>query len=164
MNGSRKKILIAVLACLLTLLVSTGITLAYFTDYETALGEVTIQLNGETQIDEDVTDTQKVVKIVNTGEAGVLVRVAIYGPDGMKITAEDEHWKKHGDFYYYDQILAPKESTGSLTADISDIPVTADMSQFDIIVNHESALVSYDENNNVNKPEGWDYVPAIKAQ
>ena len=163
MKISRNKTIIAVIAVVLTLTASIGVTMAYFSDYETAMGEVTLNLSGETTIDEDVTDTEKVVKIVNTGDANVVVRVAIYGPDGMKVTAS-EHWVKNGDFYYYDQILPPGGETTTITASIADIPVTADMSQFDIIVNHESALVTYNEDNTVKQPAGWDFLPVIKAQ
>jgi predicted ribosomally synthesized peptide with SipW-like signal peptide len=159
-----KKLIIAVIAVVMTLLASTGVTLAYFSDYETALGEVALNLSGETQIAEEVTDTQKVVKIVNTGDANVVVRMAIYGPEGMKITIDDDHWKKQGDHYYYDKILKPGETTGSITADISGIPVTADLDEFEIIVNHESAIAVYDMNNTVKKPDGWDYIPTIKAE
>lgn len=167
MRSRNRKTIIAILAVALVLLTSIGVTVAYFSDYEAAMGEVTLHLSGETQIDEEVTDTQKVIRIVNTGEAGdanVVVRVAIYGPDGMKVTINDNHWKKNGEYYYYDKVLAPGEMTGTITADITNIPVTADMEAFDIIVNHESAIAAYDENNTVIKPAGWDYIPTIKAQ
>lgn len=159
-----KKLIIAIIAVVLTLLTSTGVTLAYFSDYETAMGEVTLNLNGQTEIYEEVTDTQKVIRIFNTGDANVVVRVAVYGPEGMKVTADDEHWQKHGGYYYYDMVLKAGESTGTITADITGIPVTEDLSEFDIIVNHESAIAVYDEENTVKKPDGWDYIPMIKAK
>lgn len=167
MRRKGKKTYIAILAVVLTLLASTGVTLAYFSDYETAMGEVTLHLNGETQITEEVTDTQKVIRVVNTGQAGdasVVVRVAVYGPDQMKVTAEDSHWQEKDGYYYYDRILAPGETTSALTADVTGIPTTADMAAFDIVVTHESAIAAYDENNQVKTPEGWDWIPVIKAQ
>lgn len=167
MSSRNRKTIIAILAVALVLLTSIGVTVAYFSDYETAMGELTLHLSGETEITEEVTDTQKDVRIANTGEFGdasVVVRVMILGPDGMTVTIKDNHWHKNGDYYYYDKVLAPGEETGSIIADIKNIPVTADMEAFDIIVNHESAIAAYDENNIVKKPDAWDYIPTIKAQ
>ncbi len=164
-----RKGIIAVVAIVLALTASVGLTVAYFSDYETAMGEVSLNLSGETQITEEVTDTQKVIKVVNTGSEGdadVVVRLSVYGPDGMKVRVDDEHWSKakDSDWYYYDKVLAPGETTGSITASIEDLPVDTDLSKFDIIVNHESAIAVYDENNTVKKPEGWDYIPTIRTK
>ena len=164
MKSGKLKLIIAVLAVILALSASSGVALAYFSDYEPALGEKTLTLGDETQIEEEVTDTEKTVKIVNTGDTAVVVRVVIYGPDGMKITA-DSHWKKNGDYYYYDQVLAPGESTTTIKASVADIPASADMSAFEIIVNHESAIATYknvDGKNVVQSPAGWD-LPTIVA-
>ena len=165
MKSGRLKLIIAVLAVILALSASSGVALAYFSDYEPALGERTLLLNDETQIEEEVTDTEKTIKIVNTGKSAVVVRVAIYGPEGMKVEA-DSHWKKSGDYYYYDQVLAPGESTTSIKASIADIPVTADMEEFEIIVNHESAIATYqyiDGKNVVQNPPGWN-LPTIVSE
>ena len=165
--NNKKKILISVLAITLTLFASTGVTLAYFSDYETAMGEVTIHLNGQTQSEEEVTDTEKVICVVNTGQPGdanMVVRVRVTGPEGMKITIQDQLWEKHGDFYYYGKALKPGEKTGTLTASVNGIPVTADLTAFDITVHQESAYATYGTDNIIQKPEGWDYIPVIKAE
>lgn len=164
-----RKPIIAAIAILLTLSVSVGLTVAYFSDYETAMGEVSLNLSGQTQITEEVTDTQKVIRIVNTGSKGdadMVVRVRVFGPDGMKVSVGDGHWTKPSgsEWYYYDQVLAPGESTSAITASIADLPVDTDLSEFDIIVEHESAIAAYDENDTVKKPEGWDYIPVIRAK
>lgn len=165
MKPGKLKLIIAVLAVILALSASSGVALAYFSDYEAALGERTLTLNDETQIEEEVTDTEKTIKITNTGDTAVVVRVAIYGPDGMKVEASS-HWKKSGDYYYYDQVLEPGASTETIKASVADIPVTADMSEFEIIVDHESAIATYsyvDGRNVVNSPAGWD-LPTIVAE
>ena len=40
---------------------------------------------------------------------------------------------------------------------------TIDLSEMEIIVVHESAPVTYDSQGNVQKPEGWGYIPSITA-
>lgn len=166
MKHGKKITIIAVVAVVLTLFASVGVTLAFFSDYETALGEVKVHLNGQTTIQEEVTDTEKVISIFNDSTdpgANVVVRVIAYGPDGMTVTPADGHWIKNGDYYYYDQVLKPGEHTSNLTASVKDIPVSENMPAFDIVVNHESAIATYDENNNVQKPDGWNFIPTIKA-
>ena len=167
MKLTRKKKLIAAAAVVLALIASTGLTVAYFSDYEAAMGEVILHMSGETQITEEVTDTSKEIAIVNTGKEGdanVVVRVSIYGPDGMDVDYDKNDWEKRGDYYYYKGILKPTQQTSKITASVADIPVTADLSQFDIIVTHESAIAAYNENNKVKTPDGWDYIPDISAQ
>ena len=79
--------IIAVLAC------STVAAYAYFTDYDHMLGAAKVILSGQTDIEEEVTDTEKTVSVKNTGEEGknadVVVKLMIYGPDGMKVTLSD---------------------------------------------------------------------------
>ena len=50
-KGLNKKIL-AAFACLLCLLVSVGMTVAYFSDYEDASGGATMHLQGRTELGE----------------------------------------------------------------------------------------------------------------
>ena len=66
MKSGKLKLIIAVLAVILALSASSGVALAYFSDYEPALGERTLLLNDETQIEEEVTDTEKTIKIVRS--------------------------------------------------------------------------------------------------
>ena len=165
MKKLRNKKFALICAVVLTLMVSSGVTLAYFSDYETALGEAKINLSDRTEIHEEVTDKEKKISIKNTGTeefADVVVRVAIYGPDEMKVTLGDG-WTENGGYYYYDQILKPGDESSQITANIEDIPKTIDLSELEIIVVHESAPVTYDSQGNVQKPEGWDYIPSITA-
>ena len=172
MNVLKRNTVIVLIAVLLVLGASVGLTAAYFSDYEDQLGVAKLNLSGETVIEEDVTDTEKTIKIKNTGTPGesasVVVRIQIFGPDGMTIPEGSigAGWVKGGDYYYYNKVLAPGEETTSITASVKDLPVDVDLSEFDIIVVQESATAVYDENNVVKCPSGWSSgdFPQIKAE
>lgn len=155
--------LLAVLVISACMAASVG---AYFSDYETALGEVTLHLSGQTEIEETVADGEKTISIKNTGEASVVTRVAIYGPESMEITFDKAgDWKQSGEFYYYTKVLAPGESTSSIHAKIELTAEEAEQAgdSIDVVVAHESALAVYDENNTVKTPDGWD-LPTITVE
>ncbi len=136
-----KKLLVIAIA--LSLLTSAGMTFAYFSDYVTAKGEATLSLSGKTDIEEKVTENRKDIAIYNTGDIDMVVRVQVFGPEGMTITGNG--WTKAGDWYYYNEALAPGEDskTSTLTAEISDVPVDPD-NDLEIIVVHESEPAVYD--------------------
>ena len=168
---SNKKIAL-LCAVVLTLLASTGATLAYFSDYEVALGEAKVLLSDRTEIDEELNDNEKIISIVNTSEenkgADVVVRVAIYGPDigdnKMEVTVGKGWTEKQSDgYYYYNGILKPTERTSQIKANVSKVPKTIDMKDLEIIVVHESAIATYDSAGNVQAPEGWNYTPKASA-
>ena len=151
---------------LLTLMALTaGIAYGYFTDYEEAAGGAEIRLNGETVIREQADDEKKVIAIENTGEADVIVRVAVYGENITVKPDVSSDWIEDGDFWYYNGILSPGEVTSNLTALIDTEAAEAAGHDFDIVVVHEMARVVYDgtEENNVVLPEGWSY-PELKAE
>lgn len=172
MKKLRNKKFALICAVVLTLMVSSGVTLAYFSDYEIAQGEAKIKLAYQTEIEEEVTDTEKTITIKNTSDketgGDVVVRVAIYGPDKMKIDLGEGWSQKQTDgYYYYNKILKPGEgdesSSSSIKASIEDIPKTIDLSEMEIIVVHESAPVVYDSQGKVQKPDGWGFIPDITA-
>ncbi len=171
MKKPKGKSLAALIAILLVISVSIGMTVAYFSDYEPAAGEATINLHNKTTIEEKVDGLKKSIVIKNTGDAPAVVRMGIFGPDGMKVTLTGD-WVKNGSFYYYKKVLNPGEDTGAaVTAEMvfegTDEEIAAQKAalgdNFDITVVHESARPVYDANNNVTKPAGWDYIPTIKA-
>ena len=180
-SGKLFAALLAVLVLSASLAAGVG---AYFSDYETALGEVTLHLSGQTEIKESVADGKKTVSIVNSGESAVVVRAAIYGPDIMEISFQNEDdWDTtQADYYYYTKVLAPGEETSEIYATVNITDPTDEEKaalatlgdQFEVIVVHESAPAVYDENNVVLKPSyydnnaqktvEWDYIPEIKAK
>lgn len=177
--------LLAVLVLSASLAAGEG---AYFSDYETALGEVPVYLSGQTEVKESVADGKKTISIINTGNSTVVVRVAVYGPDIMQVSFEkDNDWdetqydeaSKSG-YYYYKSVLAPGEATSEIYAEVNiKNPTDKEKAalatlgdQFEIIVVQESAPAVYDENNVVMKPvfyvdgveKTWDYIPVITLE
>ena len=161
MKALKRNKFIALLAAVMILVTSVGLAYAYFSDYHEATGSAVLQLNGQTEITEDVDETsgQKTIKIVNVGKANTVARVRIYGPDGMAVEPGAD-WEKIGDYYYYTKILAPGDETSTIIAKIDGIPVDADMDNFDITVIQESALAVID-GGIVAKPDGWENFPTI---
>lgn len=162
---TRKRIIVLTLcAAILVVLASVGGALAYFSDYDHAIGQATLHMNGETRIDEGSSDSEKNIVIENTGDAAVVVRVAVYGPDQMQIPDSVTGWEKQGDFYYYQDILQPGEKTAdaiNASIELTDREKAEFGDSFSISVVHESALVVFDDNGQVQKPSGWDYIPTI---
>jgi predicted ribosomally synthesized peptide with SipW-like signal peptide len=150
MKTVKKKSILLVVAMMLVLSLTVGLTLAYFSDYEAAKGGASIALGGQTEIEENVTDKEKVVQINNIGETNVVVRVAIYMPEALEkvensITFENaSDWVKDGGFYYYTKVLEPKKSTSTITAKTT-VPDDVQLGDsFDVVVVHESDQALYD--------------------
>ena len=178
-SGKLFATLLAVLVLTASLAAGVG---AYFSDYETALGEVTIHLSGQTEVKESVADGKKTISIVNTGDSSVVVRAAVYGPDIMEISfQEEDDWDTtQADYYYYTKVLAPGDETSEIYAEVNiKDPTDQEKAalatlgdQFEIVVVQECAPAVYDENNVVMKPayyvdgveKTWDYIPEIKAE
>ena len=158
----RKQITL-IIAVAMVLFVSVSATLAYFSDYDTAQGEKTLVLSGQTTIEETPKDNFKDIKITNVSKYDVdmVVRVRVIGP--VKIDFNPgAGWEQNGDWWYYNKVLAKDESTSNLHAEWK-IPENSDLENFDVVVVHESAIATYD-GNKVAKPEGWDYIPVIEAK
>ena len=162
-------VLIAVVA--LSAVFAMG-TWAYFSDYEVARGEVTLNLSWQTEIQEKVYDGNKEISIKNTGKTSVVVRAAIFADELMTITTPDD-WEEHKDqsqeypYYYYTKVLAPGESTSTIKAELKDLTeeqkaIIGD--SFDVVVAHESALAVCDKDQKVIQPEGWEYIPNITLE
>ncbi len=162
-----RKLLTVIIAAILCMTVSVGIAVAYFTDYESARGGAVLKLTGQTEIQEEVKDNQKIVKIENVGETDMIVRVMVYGDERYLEVPEAKNWKKGEDgAYYYSSILKPGESTDpELLANIKEHE-PGDESTFDVIVVHEANRVIYDEDQKLEVPAGWDegIVKSIKAE
>ena len=162
MKTLKSKSLIALLASIMLIVSTVGVTVAYFSDTDKAEGEGVLSLTAKTTIDEGSSDTEKNIVITNNGEAAVLVRVKILGPDGLVVTAPSG-WQEAGGWYYYTKVLkAPGGNTGSaLNAKISFSGTEeevekklAELGDFDITVIHEAAIVTY-ENGKIATPAGW---------
>ena len=158
----RKQITL-IIAVAMVLFVSVSATLAYFSDYDTAQGEKTLVLSGQTTIEETPKDDSKdiTIKNVSKDDVDMVVRVRVIGPVTINFNP-GAGWEQNGDWWYYNKVLAKGESTSNLHAGW-EIPENSDIGNFDVVVVHESAIATYD-GNKVAKPEGWDYIPVIEAK
>lgn len=158
----RKQITL-IIAVAMVLFVSVSATLAYFSDYDTAQGEKTLVLSGQTTIEETPKDNSKdiTIKNVSKDDVDMVVRVRVIGPVTINFNP-GAGWEQNGDWWYYNKVLAKGESTSNLFAGWK-IPEDSDLENFDVVVVHESAIATYD-GNKVAKPEGWDYIPVIEAK
>ena len=158
----RKQITL-IIAVAMVLFVSVSATLAYFSDYDTAQGEKTLVLSGQTTIEENPKDDSKDIKITNVSKDDVdmVVRVRVIGPVTINFNP-GAGWEQNGEWWYYNKVLAKGESTSNLFAGWK-IPKDSDLENFDVVVVHESAIATYD-GNKVAKPAGWDYIPVIEAK
>ena len=154
-----KQLLLTVCAVALVLVTTVGTAFAYFSDYEEAQGGATLKLQGETTLHEELIDNNKHIVITNTGEVDMIVRVAVFGTEveGKTVmTVAGEHWTQSGDYWYYDEILAPGASTKELVGTLSTKAVDElEEDDLEIIVAHESAPVVCNKDNTVKKPDGW---------
>ena len=160
MKVFNKKRILLITAVAMVLLVSVTATLAYFSDYDRATGEKQLVLTGQTEIEENPRDDSKDITITNvsTNDVDMVVRVRVVGPVTINFNP-GAGWEQNGDWWYYNKILAKGDSTSNLHAGW-DIPKDSVIENFDVVVLHESAVVTY-ENGSVARPAGWDYIPAI---
>ena len=154
-----KQMLLTVCAVALVLFTTVGSAFAYFSDYEEAQGGATLKLQGETTLHEDLINNNKHITIVNTGEVDMIVRVAVFGTEAegkTVMTVAGENWTQSGDYWYYNEILAPGKSTAELVGTLSTAAVDElDEKDLEIIVVHESAPAVFNKDNIVKKPDGW---------
>ena len=156
----RSKIYLLVVALVLVLSLTVGLTMAYFSDYTEAKGGVTVALGGETEINEKPNDDNKVISITNTGDTDVIVRVAVYGPTAIKYS-ESSDWAKNGDYVYYTKVLPAGETTSEITASW-DVPTDLG-DDYNVIVVQESNQAVYDKDGNIVKPDttpAWAIAPS----
>ena len=155
-----RKTTILIFALVLSLSVTVGATLAYFSDYEEASGGATLHLGGKTELKEGSDQNSKDIQIKNTGETYMLVRVGIFGPDNMTMPTPKGDWFKGSDgFYYFGRALAPGEETaaGLLVAAIKE-SWKGDQPEYDyeVTVVHEGSQVLYDNKGELVFPKSWD--------
>ena len=159
----KKKSILIVLAVLLVFIAVTPIreSLAYFTAYDEAEGNGTVDLVWSTTIVESFPyDRDKNITILNTGETPVIVRVQVFsGEFAATYSVEDGKWIQEDDgWWYYSEILEPGDESSALYAKVN--LETAPDYDFNIVVVHESSRVFYvDGTNTIATPEGWTYVP-----
>ena len=163
MKSLKSKSVIALLAAVMLLGSTVGLTAAYFSDTDKARGESGLSLSGETTVDEGSDDNEKNVVITNNGNSDVLVRVRFFGPEGLKVTAPSG-WQESDGWYYYTKVVeAPDGNTGrAINAKIEFSGTEEEVArklaelgdEYDITVVHEAAIVTYD-GSDIAVPSGW---------
>ena len=153
------KTIVIVVAAAMVLFASIGAALAYFSDYDKAIGEKEIVLGGQTKIWEDPQDDSKTIRIDNVSKdnVGMIARVKVIGPVEIDYPKDKvgEYWEQKDDgWWYYTRVIPQGESSTDLFATWS-LDDVADLEDFDVVVVHEAAIATYDAANNVIIPDGW---------
>ncbi len=163
----RSKVYLLVVAFVLVLSMTVGLTMAYFSDHTEAKGVKQIALGGQTRINEQQRDNEKLITIENFGDTDVVVRVAVYGPTEIKYELPSD-WtritKEGRDYVYYTKVLPAKTRTSQIRA-YWDVP--ADIGDdFNVVVIQESDQAVYYANGTVVTPAttpAWDFSDYPKA-
>ncbi len=147
-------------ALVLSLSVTVGATLAYFSDYEQASGGATLNLGGKTELTEGSNENEKDIVIKNTGKTNMIVRVGIYGPDEMdplEVTGKWNYCQADG-MYYYGEVLPPgKDTSDSKLKSSLTFTWKGDEPDYylEVTVVHEGSQAIY-EGNKLKVPDGWN--------
>ncbi len=154
-----RKTTMLIFALVLSLSVTVGASLAYFSDYEAASGGATLHLGGQTELKEGSATNQKDIQIKNTGKTYMMVRVGIFGPANMTMPSPKGDWFLADDgYYYFGTALAPDQETeaGLLVASLKE-SWKGDAPDFDyeVTVVHEGCQVLYDNKGKLVQPDGW---------
>lgn len=159
---SKKKIFLTVIACLLVVSASFGMTYAYLIANDSVSNEFTIGEN-KIEIEEEYDPTEKLTpgieinkkpSVKNTGNLYCYVRMRADFSDSAakdfceELVMDTANWEYNSSdgYYYYKKLLAPGDSTTNLfekiviktqKADGTDL-TDADMIDFDVLVFAES--------------------------
>ena len=169
------KTILMLFALVLSLSLTVGATVAYFSDHEQASGGATLNLGGKTELTEGKDTNKKDIVITNTGKTDMIVRVGIYGPDGMVHLDMKDPWIEGNDgMYYYGKVLKgsddpdahPGENTGAgnLVASMSyHWEGEAPDYYFEVTVVHEGSQAIY-EGKTLKVPKDWDSAAVAKIK
>lgn len=156
-----RKIITACIAVLGIIIFCTSASSALLTD--TRIKENNFTFGNNTIATEEVFDVpekyqsdttyRKQITVKNTGSIPCYVRVFAEPSNSeipVSIDYDEGHWKKSGDWWYYDNVLQPGESTSALFDSVYIGEIDDDHKEsFDIIVYSESV-----------QSEGFEDAPA----
>ncbi len=156
-KNTLKTICLSGAALVLTVGLTVGSAMAYFTTYATSEGQVTLSLGfAQTEIEEKVVAGKKEIKLTNTGDQDCYVRLKALTGDVYKdsiIYSEQDgagKWTPGGavdGYYYYSDIVAAGQATTQIDISFA-FPEGEDPAGFNVIIIQESTPVLYDENGN----------------
>jgi hypothetical protein len=150
----RSKVYLLVVALVLVLSMTVGLTMAYFSDYTPAKGGKTVALGGQTKVEEKQYEDNKVIDIVNTGDTDVVVRVKVIAPGNPEdLTYSGSGWTDGEDgYYYYNSVLPAGDTTK--TSLKAEWKVPKDLGDdYNVVVIQESEQAVYYANGSVVPPE-----------
>lgn len=141
---NKKTICLTAAALTMTMGLSVGTALAYFTTYAEASGGVALDLGFTTTVPgETVDDWTKHVTISNTGDYDCYVRVRAFAGNAYTLQYSGGNWTLGTDgYYYYNEIVPAGGSTGTLDIVIAG---AVDGQSFNVVVVQECTPVQYDE-------------------
>lgn len=158
MRRLSKRTLVALVAVIMTLTATMGMTLAYFSDTDSAEGGAILLLSGQTEIVEpDVTDDSKTIQITNISEDPVdmVARVRVIAPVDVEWTAGRGWTEGEDGWWYYTEAIAQGDSSTDLRVEWK-IPENSAIENYDVIVVHESSPAAYTESGAIAQPDGWN--------
>lgn len=152
----RRNLVLAILAVVLVLGMSVGTAWSYFTDTATVDGSMTMSVKPTAEMHEDPPkpeDGTKTIRIENTSQVvSVWTRVRVYSD--LNIEAAGEGWDTTGEWYTYEDVLAPGEMSNDLdiafklkepySADNTDGEQNLEGYEENIVVMYECVPVTYD--------------------
>lgn len=158
MDKRKKKTLWLVAAAFtLTMGLSVGSAMAYFTTYTAASGRAALELEQTVTIpQEEVADWTKHVTIENTGDVDCFVRVKAFAgeiyQDSLQYSDDHGKWTPGEDGYYYYSDVVPAKEEGKDPYRTEELRIHIDNmdreQSFNIILVQESTQVLYDEQGN----------------
>ena len=142
---SKKAIALTAAALTLTMGLSVGTAMAYFTTYTEAAGGVPLELGFTTTVPSETVDNwTKHVTIANTGNQDCYVRVKAFAGSAYALQYTGDNWTPGADgYYYYSEIVPAGGSTGTLDIAIGNVE---EGQSFNVVVVQECTLVQYDDN------------------
>lgn len=157
-NQNKKILCLAAAALVLSAGVSAERAMAYFTDQVSASGSASVRLSlPDTELEEEVKEGIKYVKVKNTGDCDCYVRVQAYAGEGrIKDWNPGEGWEKgrSDEYYYYSVPLSSGDVTSSLDIVVS-LPEGEDPDTFNVIVVSEHTPVLYDADGVPDRVLSW---------
>ena len=163
MRRLTRKTIVLLVAVIMTLSVSVGMTIAYFSDTAAAEGGAVLLLQGQTEINETPEEGKKTISITNisTDPVDMVTRVKVFAPVEITPTL-GSGWADGGDgWWYYTEALAPGDSTSNLVV-TWEVKESDHLENYDVVVVHESAVATYTEDGqSILQPAGWK-CPAFK--
>ncbi len=158
----KTKILLVVLALLLTVTAAIGTASAYFTTHASAAGTTPVIIKPTVTTMTETVDTDdmtKTVSVKNEEGAPCYVRIIAFASTNMTLDYEGEGWSEgEGGYMVYAYPIEEGESTADLVITIGNVPEDAEEGDyFNVIVAYETIYVTYDDNGDPLEPD-WSII------